>query len=120
MSPAAPESAAARASRSATARHSGICYRIAPPTPMLPLLRAYTLISTVKAHPAGTDEGTYLAYGRNLTHGFYAQTHTLSPGAYLWHGPGLPGLLAPLVALHVPLGLMRILVGPVLLFAALV
>jgi 4-amino-4-deoxy-L-arabinose transferase-like glycosyltransferase len=57
---------------------------------------------------------------RNLTHGFYAQTHTLNPSAYLWHGPGLPALLAPLVALHAPLGLMRILAGPVLLFAALV
>jgi 4-amino-4-deoxy-L-arabinose transferase-like glycosyltransferase len=87
---------------------------------LLPILGAYTLISALKPHPAGTDESTYIAYARNLTHGFYAQTHTLNPSAYLWHGPGLPALLAPLVALHVPLGLMRILAGPVLLFAALV
>ncbi|MGH3008307.1 MAG: ArnT family glycosyltransferase [Gaiellaceae bacterium] len=98
------------------ARLSGIRPRIS----LLPILGAYTLISALKPHPAGTDESTYVAYARNLTHGFYAQTHTLNPSAYLWHGPGLPALLTPLVALHVPLGLMRILVGPVLLFVALV
>jgi 4-amino-4-deoxy-L-arabinose transferase-like glycosyltransferase len=95
---------------------SGVRHRVS----LLPILGAYTLISALKPHPAGTDESTYLAYARNLTHGFYGQTHTLNPSAYLWHGPGLPALLAPLVALHVPLGLMRILVGPVLLFAAFV
>lgn len=87
---------------------------------LLPILGAYTLVSALKPHPAGTDESTYVAYARNLTHGFYAQTHTLNPSAYLWHGPGLPALLAPLVAVHAPLGLMRILAGPVLLFAAFV
>lgn len=87
---------------------------------LLPILGAYTLISVLKPHPAGTDESTYVALARNLTHGFYARTRTLNPSAYLWHGPGLPGFLAPLVALHVPLGLMRILAGPVLLFAAFV
>ncbi len=39
---------------------------------------------------------------------------------YLWHGPGLPALLAPFVALHVPLAVMRILFGPVVLFATIV
>jgi 4-amino-4-deoxy-L-arabinose transferase-like glycosyltransferase len=87
---------------------------------LLPILAAYTVVSVLKPHPAGTDESTYVAYARNLTHGFYAQTHTLNPSAYLWHGPGLPAFLAPLVAMHVPLGVMRILAGPVLLFAALV
>jgi 4-amino-4-deoxy-L-arabinose transferase-like glycosyltransferase len=87
---------------------------------LLPILGAYTLIAALKPHPSGTDESTYVALARNLTHGFYAQTHTSNPSAYLWHGPGLPALLAPLVALHVPLGLMRIVAGPVLLFVALV
>src|SRR5579862_4888853 len=86
---------------------------------LLPILGAYTLISVLKPHPAGTDEATYLGYARNLTHGHYAQPHTANPSAFLWHGPGLPAFLAPLVALHVPLGLMRVLAGPVLLFAAL-
>jgi 4-amino-4-deoxy-L-arabinose transferase-like glycosyltransferase len=85
---------------------------------LLPILGAYTLISVLKPHPSGTDETTYIGYARNLTHGHYAQPHTLNPSAFLWHGPGLPAFLAPLVALHVPLGLMRVLAGPVLLFAA--
>ncbi len=86
---------------------------------LLPILGAYTLVSVLKPHPAGTDEATYLGYARNLTHGLYARPHTLNPSAFLWHGPGLPAFLAPLVALHAPLGLMRVLAGPVLLFAAL-
>jgi hypothetical protein len=85
---------------------------------LLPILGAYTLISVLKPHPAGTDEATFIGYARNLTHGHYAQPHTLNPSAFLWHGPGLPAFLATLVALHVPLGLMRVLAGPVLLFAA--
>ena len=85
---------------------------------LLPILGVYTLISVLKPHPPGTDEATYIGYARNLTHGLYAQPHTPNPSAFLWHGPGLPAFLAPLVALHVPLGLMRVLAGPVLLFAA--
>lgn len=68
------------------------------------------------------DEQTYLQYASNLTHGYYADVDT-SPGApagYLWHGPGLPALLAPLVALDAPVRLERALFGPLLLFAALV
>jgi 4-amino-4-deoxy-L-arabinose transferase-like glycosyltransferase len=85
---------------------------------LLPILGVYTLISVLKPHPSATDEATYIGYSRNLTHGLYAQAHTLNPSAFLWHGPGLPAFLAPLVALHIPLGLMRVLAGPVLLFAA--
>lgn len=86
---------------------------------LLPILGAYTLISVLKPHPSGTDEATYIGYARNLLHGHYAQPNTLNPSAFLWHGPGLPAFLAPLVELHVPLGVMRVLAGPVLLFAAL-
>ena len=86
---------------------------------LLPILGAYTLVSVLKPHPAGTDEATYIGYARNLTHGLYARPHTLNPSAFLWHGPGLPAFLAPLVALNAPLGLMRVIAGPVLLFAAL-
>lgn len=85
---------------------------------LLPILGAYTLISVLKPHPAGTDEATYIGYARNLTHGHYAQPHTLNPSAFLWHGPGLPAFLAPFVALHAPLGLMRVAAGPLLLFAS--
>lgn len=85
---------------------------------LLPILGAYTLISVLKPHPPGTDEATYIGYARNLLHGQYAQPRTLNPSAFLWHGPALPAFLAPLVELHVPLGLMRVLTGPALLFAA--
>src|SRR5579871_2246859 len=86
---------------------------------LLPIFLAYTLVSVLQPHPAGTDEPTYIGYAKNLTHGRYAQPHTLNGSAFLWHGPGLPAFLAPLVALHAPLWLMRVLAGPVLMFAAL-
>ncbi len=66
------------------------------------------------------DEGRYLMYATNLTHGFYALTDSSDPQLYLWHGPGLPALLAPLVALHTPLEATRMVAGPALLFAAMV
>jgi len=55
-----------------------------------------------------------------LTDGVYALTDSANPQLYLWHGPGLPALLAPVVVLHIPLEVARILVGPGLLFAAIV
>jgi hypothetical protein len=81
--------------------------------PLLPLLALYTLLS-LALHAAPNDEPSYLQYARHLSsHGFYAA------GAwdYMWHGPGLPALLVPLVAIHAPLAVMRILAGPVVLFA---
>jgi hypothetical protein len=99
---------------SSAPRLSGVWSRLAPSLPLVPILVALTLRS-VLVHSLPGDEGSYLAYARNLTHGFYAATDL----GYLWHGPGLPLLLAPLVALHVPLFAMRILAGPVLLFATL-
>jgi hypothetical protein len=51
------------------------------------------------------DEGNYLGLATNLTHGFFSP-----PGAiHLWWGPGFPLLLAPLVALHAPLLVLRLL-----------
>ena len=76
---------------------------------LLPILGAYTLISVLKPHPVGNRRGDVHRVRANLTHGYYAQPHTLNPSAFLWHGPGLPAFLAPFVALHVPLGLMRVL-----------
>jgi Dolichyl-phosphate-mannose-protein mannosyltransferase len=85
--------------------------------PLLPILGLYVLGSLVI--PAGVgDEGVFLGFAKNLTHGYFAQTHSTHPAAYLWHGPGLPSLLAPFVALHVPLAIDRLLFGPLLLFAA--
>ena len=91
----------------------------APSLYLLPILGAYTLITVVTNQDPG-DEFRYLAYATNLTHGFYALTDSSDPQLYLWHGPGLPTLLAPLVALHLPLEVTRVLVGPTLLFATMV
>ena len=81
--------------------------------------RLHQLIAVVTNQDPG-DESRYLAYATNLTHGFYALTDSSDPQLYLWHGPGLPTLLAPLVALHLPLEVTRVLVGPTLLFATMV
>ena len=65
------------------------------------------------------DEANYLAYAERLTRGAYANLDSPTPVDYLWYGPGLPLLLAPLVALNMPRGLIR-LVDPLLLWGALV
>lgn len=94
--------------------------RLAPSGPLLPLLGLYILVVVIHRLPSGYgDESAYLTYAKNLTHGFFTQTSPSTIGAYLWHGPVLPILLVPLVALHFPLILTRILVSPVPLFLAI-
>jgi 4-amino-4-deoxy-L-arabinose transferase-like glycosyltransferase len=95
-------------------RHSAVRRWIAPTLPLVPILLVYALRTILLPSLPG-DEGSYLAYARDITHGFYADTNL----GYLWHGPALPVLLAPLVALHVPLVVMRVIFGPVVLFATL-
>ena len=74
--------------------------RALPSLPLLPIFGAYAVASLVVS-AARADEHAFLGYATNLTHGFYAQTQSPNPAAWLWHGPALPTLLAPLVALHV-------------------
>lgn len=93
---------------------------VAPSLPLLPILVAYVLVSVLTDPRIATDEVSFLSYAHHLTHGFYADTQSSDPGAYLWHGPALPALLVPLVALHFPLALMRVIVGSGLLFATMV
>ncbi len=64
-----------------------------------------------------SDEPNYLYFAHNLIHGRYAVASEQSDGSYLWHGPGLPLLLAPLVAADAGVHLMR-LIGPACLLAA--
>lgn len=64
-----------------------------------------------------SDESAYLYFAHNLTHGKYAIAAQQSDGLYLWHGPGLPLLLVPLVALHLSVHVMRLL-GPASLLLA--
>jgi hypothetical protein len=67
------------------------------------------------------DEGALVRIAERLAAGGgLADRGTLDDVQWLWHGPGLPLLLAPLVALDVPLVLIRVLAGPVALFAAVV
>lgn len=63
------------------------------------------------------DEGAYVRFAQDLTHGTYAVASQQKDGLYLWHGPGLPLVLAPLVALHAPVRVLR-LVGPISLLLA--
>lgn len=89
--------------------------------PLLPILAFYVVIVLAKAHDGGPpDEGAYLFFARNLTHGFYAQTSSNDPSLYLWHGPGLPLLITPLVALHAPVWLIRIWAAALPMFATMV
>jgi hypothetical protein len=64
------------------------------------------------------DESPFLTYAHNLLHGLYATPGSTDATQFLWHGPGLPALLAPLVALGAPLAVLR-LTGPLLLFVAI-
>ena len=95
-------------------RRSAVRRWLTPTLPLVPILIVYALRTILLPSLPG-DEGSYLAYARDITHGFYADTNL----GYLWHGPALPVLLAPFVALNVPLLVMRVIFGPVVLFATL-
>lgn len=85
---------------------------------LLPLLGLFLLVAAL-TNPAhfGGDEVPILAATHRLLHGGYALQGTMDSSKYLWHGPGLPALLAPLVALGMPLSGLR-LTSPLLMFAA--
>jgi 4-amino-4-deoxy-L-arabinose transferase-like glycosyltransferase len=85
--------------------------------PCLAIFVAVTLLVPL-ARETG-DEANYLAYAERLTHGGYAELGSRWPVDYLWYAPGLPLLLAPLVALGAPLEVLR-LAGPLLLWGALI
>lgn len=83
-----------------------------------PLLVLYVLVCAVSQPGAPVhDEGPLLGYAHRLLDGGYADAGTSVAMDFLWHGPGLPLLLAPLVALDLPLVAVRF-VEPVLLGAA--
>src|SRR4051794_9876417 len=87
---------------------------------LLPLLALFVLVcALVQPSPdPARDEPALLAAASRLLHGQLAPAApTLDPRAYLWHGPGLVAVLAPLVGLHLSLFAIRFL-EPVLLGAA--
>jgi 4-amino-4-deoxy-L-arabinose transferase-like glycosyltransferase len=68
------------------------------------------------------DEAGYLGLAKNLVHGHYltGRDDAVAPSSQypnLWFGPGLPLVLTPFVALHVPLTVTR-MIGPLFLFLA--
>ncbi|TML97048.1 MAG: hypothetical protein E6G05_14355 [Actinobacteria bacterium] len=89
-----------------------------PVVRLLPLLALFVVVSllTDPGRPNG-DEVPILAAAHRLLQGRYAVVGTMDSTQYLWHGPGLPALLAPLVALGIPLAELR-LTSPLLMFAA--
>jgi len=98
-----------------------------PPTgwpSLLPLLGLWLLVGLLRTGATSGrligDEGPLLADAHSLLRGHYATPGTLDGVLYLWHGPGLPLLLAPMIWLGVPLDAMRLVCGPLLLFGAIV
>ena len=88
--------------------------------PLLPLLILFLAVcALVQPSPDPVrDEPALLAAASRLLDGHLVPVHpTLDPRAYLWHGPGLVAVLAPLVALDLPLFAIRF-VEPILLGAA--
>jgi len=88
---------------------------------LAPLLAGFIVTWAVSATGGRTisDEGPFLAAAHRLLHGHYAVTGAMDGTKYLWHGPGLPALISPLVAVGAPVTVIR-LVGPLLLFVAIV
>jgi len=88
---------------------------------LLPLLGLYVAVVVLAA--AGErpvhDERALVAFAERVASGGYAVRGTGDDVAWLWHGPGIPVLLAPLVALDAPLWLARIVLGPLVLVGAL-
>jgi hypothetical protein len=89
---------------------------------LAPLLPVYVGAALLIQHGAGPadDEASLLGFAHALLQGRYATLGTSSPVAYLWHGPALPLMLAPMVWIGLPLWAMRLLTGPLLLFVAVV
>jgi len=88
---------------------------------LAPLVGLYVAVCAL-AQPAPypvRDEFDLLAAAARLLDGrLVPEGRVLDPRAYLWHGPGLPAVLAPLVALGLPLPVLRFM-EPVLLGGAL-
>jgi 4-amino-4-deoxy-L-arabinose transferase-like glycosyltransferase len=89
---------------------------------LAPLLGVYfAALAFFPQHP--DDEASYITLAERLTHGAYVTGDSdalLDPDPTspdLWFGPGLPGALAPLTALHAPTEVLRA-TGPLFLFAA--
>jgi Dolichyl-phosphate-mannose-protein mannosyltransferase len=89
---------------------------------LLPLLLAMPFVAGLLGAEGRGDESGYLRLADNLLHGRYlvGRADQIAAGFHypnLWFGPGLPVVLAPFVALDVPLEVTRLL-GPLFVFLA--
>lgn len=87
---------------------------------LLPLLGLYLVVCAVwQPGPAPVhDEAPLLGYAHELLEGGYVQDDAyVRPMRFLWHPPGLPFMLSPLVALELPLAAIRF-TAPLFLFGA--
>jgi 4-amino-4-deoxy-L-arabinose transferase-like glycosyltransferase len=87
---------------------------------LLPILLAYLAIP-IGLGPGGRgDEVWYIAYAHHLLDGYYAPRQATGQWGWLAHGPALSLVLVPLVALHLPVLVMRCVVSAGALFLAVV
>jgi 4-amino-4-deoxy-L-arabinose transferase-like glycosyltransferase len=92
--------------------------------PLLPLLLAVPYVAPWISPTLYGDESGYLRLAENIVHGHYltGRNDEVTGGSQypnLWFGPGLPLVMVPFVAVHLPLSVIRLL-GPVFLFLAAV
>jgi 4-amino-4-deoxy-L-arabinose transferase-like glycosyltransferase len=91
---------------------------------LLPLIALFLVLMLV-VPPHEDDEAGYIALAKRITHGYYVTGDNRAlldakPGyPDLWFGPGLPIVLAPLVAIHSPKWVLRT-TSPIFLFLAVV
>lgn len=82
-----------------------------------PFLACYSVFIVCNKWPVlYGDEIRYVDFAHNLLHGFYSPP---VPKIDLWNGPGYPLILAPLLALHIPVLYITLLNG-VFLYLAVV
>ncbi len=83
---------------------------------LVPLALIYILALVVFSnHEIVADEGRYIEYATNLTHGFYTDTENPS----LRNGPGYPLLISPLVLFDAPYFVIKIF-NPIMILLGLV
>lgn len=89
---------------------------------LVPLLGLYVAVfALTQPGPLPVnDELELVAAAERLLDGRYALRGTLNDVRWLWHGPGVPLVLAPLLALGLPIEVIRIVLGPLLLFTTVV
>jgi hypothetical protein len=90
--------------------------------PVLPLLLSVPYVGPWLSPTLYGDESGYVRLAQNIVHGHYltGRNNLVTGGDQypnLWFGPGLPLVLVPFVAVHLPLAAIRLL-GPAFIFLA--